>query len=182
MDEDLDFRTDSIPATLPLCQTGDHSGGPVVLGNCTEVCEFANTLLDADLPNNLLTCGLWATLITLDNYSTAVPGQTIEAVHEQYQDVLRRFDTLGLDASNSTYVSATIEAVSTTLFTLLKENRIQTYQSSSIQGPCDQQTLFLIPSWASDTDVPQLLRNCISAIYAPRSLNPDLGGVGVSMT
>ena len=101
-----------------------------------------------------------------------------KAAHEHYQDVLRRFAPLGLDAGDEAYVLAARGAVSTTMFALLTENRIQTYQSDSIQGLCSQQILFPTDS----TDIPQHVRDCVTAICAPRSLNPDLGGIGVSMT
>lgn len=49
-----------------------------------------------------------------------------ETVYKYYQNVLERFDTLGLDANDKVYVSAAIVAVSTIMFTLLKKTKIQT--------------------------------------------------------
>lgn len=182
LDDYLNFSTTAIPATIPSCQT--RQPGDVVLDNCTQVCNSSGTLLDDELPNNLLTCGLWATLVTLDNYNneiTTMQPNVTKAVHKHYQDVLARFTTLGLDAGDEAYVSAAIGAVSTTMFTLLKENRIQTYQADSIQGLCSQQELFPTAAFEFNTDVPQHVRDYVTAICAPRNLNPDLGGIGVSM-
>ena len=185
VDDYLNFSTATIPATIPSCQTRQRITGEVNFNNCTKVCNSSGSLIDDKFPNNLLTCGLWATLVTLDSYNeqtyTMQPDVT-KAVHEQYQDALGRFTTLGLDAGDEAYVSAAIEAVSTTMFTLLKENRIQTYQGDSIQGLCSQQALLPTGAFEYNTDIPQHVRDCVTMICAPRSLNPDLGGIGVSIT
>ena len=185
VDDNLNFSTETIPATIPSCQTRQRVTGEVILDNCTKLCNSSDSLLDDKFPNNLLTCGLWATLVTLDSYNEEIatmhPDVT-KAVHKHYQDVLGRFTTLGLDAGDEAYLSAAIGAVSTTMFTLLKENRIQTYQGDSIQGLCSQQDLFPTTAFEFNTDIPQHVRDCVTTICAPRSLNPDLGGIGVSMT
>ena len=190
----LNFSTETIPATIPSCQTMRRATGEVNLDNCTKVCNSSNYLLNDRLPNNLLTCGLWATLVTLDSYKEALDttmdsySEALdsydggEALHKHFQDVLARFTTLGLDAGDEAYVYAAKGAVSTTMFTLLKGNRIQTYQGDSIQGLCSQQNLFPTASFEFSTNIPQHVRDCVTTICAPRSLNPDLGGIGVSMT
>ena len=179
VDDHLDFNTETIPATIPSCQS--H----VISDNCTQVSSSSASILVDTFPNNLLTCGLWATLVTLDNCVeknvTGLPDVT-KAVHQHYQDVLGRFTPLGLDDSDEAFVSAAIGAVSSTLFMLLKENRIQTYEGDTIQGLCSQQYLFPTASIEYDTDIPQHVRDRVTTICAPKSLNPDLGGIGVSMT
>lgn len=184
VDDYLNFSTETIPATIPSCQTRQRVAGEVTLDNCTKVCNSSNSLLDDEFPNNLLACGLWATLVTLDSYNedveTMQPDVT-KVVQQQYQDVLGRFATLGLDAGDEAYVFAAIGAVSTTMFTLLKVNSIQTYQGGSIKRLYNQQDLFSTAAFEFDTDIPQHVRDCVTTIRAPRSLNPDLGGIGVSM-
>lgn len=169
-----DFMTESIPATIPSCQ----NVLPESPHNCAQICNSSLLLAYEGAPNNLLTCGLWATLIVLD--SSAVMHKWLD-VHARYQDVLGRFVTVGLDAADEAFASATIEAVSTALSTLLQENRHWTYQSDSVLGTCSQQYLFPSTERQYYIDIPQRVRNCVTEIYAPKSLNPDLGGIGVSI-
>ena len=182
--DNLNFTTEMIPSTIPSCQLEDQMANSVNLTNCTKICTLPVWLLNNDLPNNLLTCGLFATLAfnlkSLDaEYDPKHPPSDLAAIHEQYQDILGRFDILGLDAGDEARVSSIIEAVSTALFTLLKISSAYTYQGDLIQGICSQQCLF--PTFGTlSADVPQNVRDCVSVICAPKSLNPDLGGIGVS--
>lgn len=170
---DLDLNADNLPATITPCQNR-QKGGRIVLGNCTTVCDDAGLLLYADQPNSLLTCGLWATLATLTQYAFLT---------NDYHTLLGRFDSLGLDAGNATYAYAARNAVSTAMNTMLKITKVQTYQGgSSLEGACSEQALFPTSTLELDGDLPQFLRTCVNAICAPRTLNPDLGGIGVRIS
>lgn len=143
----------------------------MVLINCTMVCEDAGLLLDAELPNNLLTCGFWATPGKLNQYNDLTSN---------YHNILGRFNSLGLDAGNAIYVYITRNAVSTALNTSAKTTKVQTYQSdSSLNGACSERALFPTSILELNTNLPQFLRTYVDAICAPKTLNPDLEGIGV---
>ncbi|KAL8708730.1 MAG: hypothetical protein Q9220_006456 [cf. Caloplaca sp. 1 TL-2023] len=178
----LDLSTATVPATIPLCQTRLNGSQEIILGNCTSVCNSTASFLDDELPNNLLTCGLWVSLVTLDTLNEDTSDPQREAVRNHYQEVLTRFTPLGLDAGNEAYAFAATGAVSTLMLALMRDTRLATYQADSIHASCSQQVLFPITgSLNYNNDVPQHVRDCVTAICAPRSLNPDLGGIGVRM-
>ena len=67
--------------------------------------------------------------------------------------------------------------------TLAKITKVQTYQSdSSLEGACSEQALFPTSTLTLNYDLPQFLQTCVNAICAPRTLNPDLGGIGVGFS
>ena len=179
----LDFHGDNWPTTVPECHDlQDEDGVLAKTANCTTVCADSDANLSGSgTPNHLLTCGLWATMTWMDFSDNQT--YTSQISHPP-DSLLGRCKNLGLNASNATYAFAARNAVSSALDTLAKNTRLQTYQSdpSSI-GACSEQALF--PSPSNDqiiTDIHQSLRTCVSAICAPESLNPDLGGIGVGLT
>ena len=139
--DNLDFTTEMIPSRIPSCQLVNQMVNSLKFTNCTSICTAPVWLLNDDLPNNLHTCGLFATLTfnlkSLNaEYDPKHPPSDLEAIHQHYEDILGRFDIVGLDAGDEARVSAIVEAVSTTLFTLLKKSSAYTYQGDLIQGIC----------------------------------------------
>ena len=156
--------------------------------NCTMAChayEFAtfgytddppySVLFDAEMPNNLLTCGLWASMAVAQGHPT---GPDREA-----------FLSLGLDYEDSAYMSKATESVSTALTVLYKTVTTGTYlYDGKIPESCGSTALFGptaamgIRAMGIGGEILKLftLQNCIDEICSPRELNPDLGGIGVS--
>ena len=191
----LNFNPETLPATIPPCRTKFQNASEVLSDNCTQVCNKSTSLIQPENPNSLLTCGLWVTLVTMDSYNERSKlvypklvypelKEVYEVAHEHYQNVLQRFAPLGLDAGDEAYFFAAKEAVSMIMFAMLKN------RDFSSQGLCSQQELFslAIPekffhvAVYGIVDIPERVRDCVAAICAPASLNPDLGGIGVSMT
>ena len=179
----LDFQGDNLPANIPSCQTR-QTDGRVILDGCLTVCNQSVELLNSDKPNNLPTCGLYATLTMLDAYTLARnPIGSYDDSHDQYVALLGRFSNLGLKANDVAYALAARNAVSATMTVLQKITNIQTFRGDSLlEGACSEQALFPSATFGFNTDLPQHLRDCVNAICAPRSLNPDLGGIGVRIS
>ena len=133
--------------------------------SCMAVCNTSSLL---GWSNNLLTCGYWANLAALSaqNAGSLSHGPPLQE--------LKKCNEVGLNASDTAYVKASQDAISSRLNGIGKSTRALMYQiDTSYYEPCSRLTLF-----SSSTTV----HTCIDAICAPRTLNPDLGGVGVSLS
>jgi hypothetical protein len=173
----LDFRGDKLPATIAPCQARLTWKGAIAFVNCTRVCNSILSLLDHNLPNNLLPCGLWSSLTTLDYHSSLLTTK----LRDHVQALLQSFGRLGLDASNAIYAYAAGNAVSTSMSILDKVTRMQTYQGDQyFRGACNEQILFSTYSITWSMNFWRPSQACVENICSPRTLNPDLGGVGVS--
>ena len=65
----------------------------VTFQNCTDICNDEDALIDPLLPNNLLTCGLWASLMIFEqSVEDPVPFMSLGLDHEnlRYVDDVRR--------------------------------------------------------------------------------------------
>lgn len=170
----LDFRGDNLSATITPC---DSSG--INNYSCIAVCNNTQQILESKSANNLLTCGLWATLHLYEYFNTYVNP----SLFPETRSFMNHFDSLGLDAADSAYGFMTMNAVSRTLSHVEQRTRMATYQAEpSSAGACNQQFLFPLIATVINDDLSKPLRDCVDAICTPRSLNPDLGGVGVSYT
>ena len=171
----LDFKNGSLPATIPLCTYTDT-------GNCTRVCNDSTVMLEPSAPGNLLTCGLWSTLTMLASY-TDYAAEFAPLSRDRVDSLLQRFEPLGLDATNATYAYSARDAVSNCLSTIYRVTRLQvSYRGDTAPGiACSGQMLFPTPAHTLSTDLSYALNLCVDAICSRRTLNPDLGGVGVSL-
>ena len=137
-----------------------NHGSP--LDSCMTVCNSSSSSRTTD---NLLTCGYWANL-------AARSARKVASSDGPLLQELEKFNEVGLDANDTAYVEASQDALSSVLNEIGKSSRAMMYQTdTSYYEPCSKLALF-----SSSTAV----HTCIDAICAPRTLNPDLGGVGVS--
>ena len=123
----LTFEGSNLPNSIPPCQLRGGSDG-VLLGNCTQVCNTTLLLLDDALPDNFLTCGLWATL-AVQEFRNSVASPDHSAPYPQASSLLARFDSLGLDAKDTIYIFAATSAVGNGLNVLEKVTRDGTSQA-----------------------------------------------------
>ena len=100
----LTFEGSNLPNSIPPCQLRGGSDG-VLLDNCTQVCDTTLLLLDDALPDDFLTCGLWSTL-ALQEFRNSVASLDHSVPYPQANSLLARFDSLGLDAKDTIYISA----------------------------------------------------------------------------
>ena len=158
-------------AALPPIQPcyGGTIGGELV--NCSVVCENLDLLFDPQHPDNLITCGLWATVGAGLSQTGQLPATT-------------PFDAVGLNVSS-------IEATSTVGFSnggvLTKNARLQSNVVScfaafyaAIHSPTHDWVS--APKSCSTTAVfqyPFAVKSCLEDLCSPRTLNADFGGIGV---
>lgn len=172
----LDFDGRNLPASIPSCRYIDEGADAyrnLSTTDCGRVCGSTQILYSTSNPNNLFTCGLWITS-TLNYYDA---GKT-----QFWEDLLVRFEGLGLNSSNVTQAYAARNAISTTMYSLEQASVLNTYQSgSSSHGSCSEQALFPDLFSVHEPNLPKYLHKCVNTICAPPSLNPDIGGIGVSL-
>lgn len=169
---DLNNAASNLPTNIPVCQ------GPQ---KCAEVCIESVELIDPGRPNNLLTCGLFSSLTMLNYYAVQMPS-VAPLPKSRVDTLLEPFSRLGLDANNETHSYATRNAVSECLSELYQVTRVQTSKGQEVStGPCSEQLLYPFQASEFSTNIAEPLLSCVNAICAPRTLNSDLGGVGVSL-
>ena len=176
----LDFRFSEIPTSIPSCQfhQPDNSIG---LTNCTTICNDTTSFEQQLLPNNLLTCGLWSTLTVLDSYHDVAVYYN-ETYPQLDPSLLQRFDFLGLDSSDKAYSYAAVNAISTYLSALQLLVKLPAIQDEEgLYGPCNEQTLFPRQPLNTSGGLSENLVDCVDFICSPRTLDQDLGGIGVSL-
>ena len=176
----LDFQLSELPTSIPSCQTHQPDSS-IGLINCTTVCNNTNDFEQKSLPNNLLTCGLWSTLTVLDSYH-GVAANYNQTFPQLDPSLLQRFEFLGLDSGDKAYGFAAVNALSTYLSALdllVKAPAIQ--DEEGIYGPCNEQSLFPRRPVTTGDGLHSNLLACVESICSPRTLDQDLGGIGVSL-
>ncbi|KAG8531221.1 uncharacterized protein KY384_004579 [Bacidia gigantensis] len=175
-------------------------------GNCLTICNNSGYLLDKEshasrtTVNNLATCGLWTTLATRRNYYSdriANWNSTPEfigsdsakrfALNVQMLDNdIGRLSHWSLDWQNLQYVVASRNAIVKELGFAFSSSKVGTYEDTiAFPYSCTGDGLF--PPLEDDgveldrAPVQQNfeLQSCIRQICAPRTVNPELGGIGV---
>ena len=179
----LDFNGDNLPEIIPACQVEKMNQSGITTTDCTATCNATVALLDPSMPNNLLTCGLFASLTLLNQYTlTRNPLGTYNDSHAFYVPLLARFNDVGLNSTDQDYGFVARNAVSAAMTWLQQITKIQTYRGNLLlEGACSEQALFPYALPSFNPDLPRHLRDCVDAICAPRTLDPDLGGIGVRM-
>ena len=173
----LDYTiTGALPATIPPCQITPeyYYDAIMVADNCTALCTDSSHLLDPRTPNNLVTCGLWSSLIVNQSRTIGFDNALLDP-----------FVHLGLDTKNATYAFSVRDIIASVLSGLYTGTVEATYLGEeSLARACAEQYLFdIIPRVPelSGSDSKSSLHDCIDAICSPITLNPDLGGIGVGL-
>ena len=172
----LETGPDSIPDRIFRCQLPDHGASRPnsTFGDCNSVCNDSMMILDPSPPNNLLTCGLWSTVLMRNYYNSIIKP----ASYPQAGVQLLEFASLGLRTNYTTYPYEAVGPLSTSLEVLQKASRFGPYQADKAsQGACGQPVLF--PS-NLESNLTKQLHKCVDVICLPQIINPNLGGIGVS--
>lgn len=151
--------------------------------SCQEVCSEYLAFSDPRRPVNLLNCGLWAKLATIwlrkSNLPFHVPEKngTRPIEPSDLEDPLQEFTSQGLDYHNESYLNIVTGAVSSMLasFPNLEESERYLLRPTA----CSEAELF---SFERSTIRPTRsgLWPCLNILCTPSTLNPDLGGIGVT--
>ena len=160
------YRTDPFAALPPIqpCYGGSVGGKTL---NCSAVCDESYLLFDPQHPENLVTCGLWATVGAILLQSGPLPATT-------------PFDAVGLNVSS-------LEPVGIVDGGLAGNNALQRILvscfASFYAGTHDfTQHTRDTPSSCSAFAMfqnPLQVEPCFEDLCAPRTLGPDFGGIGV---
>ena len=177
----LDFNG-TLPA-IKRCQEvemGHREFSRVIEANCTTVCNHTLSLYSPAV-DNLVTCGLWTTLISA--YTTVGPGNyLVPNSNDQSTHLLERFQDLGFNGDVHEQALAVADSISSRLQLLYFDAKFLTSSSDgTTPSACTRSCLFPLGSNSNSTDRSlQALRSCLQAICSPVTLNPDLAGIGVS--
>ena len=129
----------------------------------SRVCQNAALLFEPSHPANLLNCGLWATLFTprLGNYTNT---PTLRAI----------FDSVGL--SSEDWIPANMSNLQNTIANCAADFYSETHSFTDNDQwtpySCSSNSLFYYSS---------VVEFCFAELCGPRTLNPDIGGIGVRM-
>ena len=158
-------------AALPPIQPcyGGSIGGQLL--NCSVVCDYPYLLFDPQHPDNLITCGLWATVGASLLQAGQLPATT-------------PFDAVGLNVS-SIESAATVQSSNEGLVNnnaRLQSNIASCFVSfyAAVHSPTDNSVP--APKNCSATAVfqyPLAVESCFEDLCSPRTLDADLGGIGV---
>lgn len=177
----------TLPAALPVCQTVTHpdittSRPDLTTTNCSIVCPNSTALFNPYTPQNLVTCGLWATVVNPYFSSIEYRDTSFQAEVPNVSASLKPFQSVGLGASSPQQYTATVEAISLCLSAFDSYSRIGIMGDDEITiSNCTRWSLFPIASNTENSYKHSIksLRNCITDICAAPTFNPDLGGIGV---
>ena len=177
----LDFNG-TLP-TITRCQDVEMSHGEsprVIEANCTTLCNHTLSLYSPPV-DNLVTCGLWTTLIgaytTIGPENYLVPNGNAQSTH-----LLEQFQELGFNGDVNEQALAVADSISSRLQLLYSNAKLLTSSNDGTTPlACTRSTLFPLGSNSNSTDrTLQALGSCLQAICSPVTLNPDLAGIGVS--
>lgn len=141
--------------------------------NCSVVCDTPYFLFDPHHPSNLVTCGLWATVSAGLEQSGLFPTTT-------------PFDAVGLNISAIESIEIDDGGLAVASVQALQENLVDCFASfyaathsltDNIQSSpktCSGNAIFLYPGIRVEP--------CFLDLCAHRSLDADLGGIGVCST
>ena len=185
----LDFNGSS-PTTVQPCQiapTGTTDDPDPTLGlqeiSCAQVCTNESLLFQQGT-YNLETCGLWAMI-------AAAPNAADKDALIDYNLSLSSFDAVGLNSSAVGSISNITEIVASCFAALYLARSSNTFAADgTVALACTEDNLFPLnnnPGHEVDPSVFQSweettlsgITACLERICSPRTLDPDIAGVGV---
>ncbi len=193
----LGFDRTNLPTIHP-CQHVDDTGETAVLSpaSCAQVCNDSLSLFwpptDDPPTNNLVTCGLWITLMA--QYTFLGPNKDLQYEPAENMDsLLSSFEGTGLNESDVQHLPSYSDTISDCLGRIyVNVKRFSFADDGRVASACTRDELF--PLASLETDVPSYnlsddafhptiiaLRDCLDATCSPLTLNPDLAGIGVSL-
>ena len=183
--------------TIPNADEPTHNLSLPIITNasCTQVCNDSRSLFGRQ--DNLATCGLWSTLVYAYNFneSGADPNRYVESAPV---DLLSSFANVGLDAHDPEYFQSTViyADVISACFVLLDQD-VKAWKSAddkSVSSACTKNGLFPYPPGSNKSIMSNssadgyivasagALDSCLADICSPVALNPELAGIGVSLS
>ena len=159
--------TDPLAALPPFqpCYGGSIRGEIV---NCSVVCDETYFLFDPQHTNNLATCGLWATvgasLVRLNQFPKTTPFDAVGLDVSQ-------LETLGTTGGGLTSNNAQLQTKLVSCFdSFYAATRTLTHDLNALPKSCSATAIF---------ENPLQVEPCFEDLCAARTLDADLGGIGV---
>ena len=157
--------------------------------SCTQVCNDSRSLFGRQ--DNLATCGLWSTLVYAYNFNGSAPDPH-RYIEKAPVDLLSSFANIGLDAHDPDYFQWAVSYadVMSACFVYLYQN-VKAWKSADdglVSGACTKNGLFPFPSGSNSSvdfsiyESTWAVHGCLVDICSPVTLNPELAGVGVSLS
>ena len=164
----LTFKFDVQPCQYP--------GAPnfVQSESCKAVCLNSTSLRAGSI--NLLNCGLWTELMTLNMTGRPLWQSPLLAVAAKGSvgQVLDDFSAVGLDSGSIALLSAIKDTVSNTLLQWVPETAF----SYGTGYQCSYHALFG-PVLEGEAITPSAITRCVQTICYTRKLHPEIAGIGV---
>ena len=184
-------------ASFPPCQhvdwtfaDGDYIYHNITKASCTQVCNDSVSLFGWQ--ENLATCGLWSTLVYAYNYEGfgLDPSRYTERAPV---NLLSSFADVGLDAGDPQYFQSAInyaDIMSTCfvylyLMTRKDDGIVSSFCTKDWLFPYSPGLSMFRPNKSAHTNFNHsttALSTCLVEMCSPVALNPELAGVGVSLS
>ena len=182
----------------------------VVNTSCAKVCNDSESLFRPGT-SNLLTCGTWATIASVFTDVSSTDSHTVNetfsvglfdgfrAVNGSVTSIFDDFQAVGLDSSVLPYTRSYTDTISECfLETYLGVNAWSVSNDDAIiPAFCRVDSMFPFSAMlkrggglrdfsnqtldSSINSALGALRPCVAALCSPRTLNPDIAGIGVSL-
>ena len=181
IDSWLKFDGVKLPA-LPTCQLNGTDVG------CRQVCNNSTELFNATDPhsnNNLVTCGLWTSLVLAYSDPSYVEANgTLGSVKDNSsQTLLAPFERLDLNESDFQNASQYADTISSCFeFIYINTKAFSFDDNGKTPAACTRDDLFPVGSYNysnSGFEYTTSLKDCLQEICSPLTLDPDLAGIGV---
>ena len=177
--------------TTPNADEPTHNLPLPIITNasCTQVCNDSRSLFGRQ--DNLATCGLWSTLVYRYNFDGTVPDPN-RFIEKAPVGLLDSFANVGLDAYDPDYFQSAVSYadVMSACFVYLYQN-VKAWKSTDadlVSWVCTKNGLFLYSPGSNSSggvsafSCTRAVRGCLFEICSPEALNPELAGVGVSLS
>ena len=164
----------TLPPIIEPCSLPDANGNQIDV-NCTQICNDSVAIFDTD---NLLICGLWV-MVSSNNPYTSPNGSQLNASDPlSVSSAFAPFQNVGFDTSSLEATATYGELISAILLRIyVAVRRSTTSDDGTIPWSCTTVSLFDL---GGQEGVSSGFSGCLDAICSPRTLNPDLAGIGVS--
>ena len=169
-------------ASFPPCQRVSwtfgfdeevHQVRDITNASCTQICNDSVSLFGWQ--DNLATCGLWVTLGYMYNFGQS--GLISNASKNDPPGLLNSFADVGLDIDDPDYFQSAVgySGVISTCFETIYQRTRKVGVDGLVSGACTRKGLF-------PYRYNSLIQTCLEEICSPVAFDPDLTGVGVSLS
>lgn len=154
---------------------------------CAEVCRDSRQLFNPAYPNNLVTCGSWASIRSWMSYKFDYhhTGSFAGPIPSEYDTLLAPFEAAGflqiMNGSGDNLLAGLMQRISACTSDCYRSSHAVT-DVQSIPYSCSVTGMFQRAAQVGHRSLAKnnYLEDCFMELCRPRTLNPDLGGIGVS--